>query len=76
MKRFTTTQETLEYSYKHGHPVDIHTETTVYEDCDIVSLSDASATDGMVDFVAIHPIKDCQHDFRIYLAQIRKVELV
>lgn len=68
--------ETLQYSYNNGHPVDIHTETGVYEDCDITSLSDADATDGMVEFVAIHPIKDCHHDFSMYFKQIRKVTLV
>lgn len=68
--------ETLQYSYNNGHPVDIHTETSTYEDCDITSLSDANATDGMVDFTAVHPIKDCPYDFSIYFKQIRKVVLV
>lgn len=73
---FKPMYETLEYSYNNGHPVDIHTETGVYEDCDITSLSDSSATDGMVDFSAVHPIKDCPHEFRIYFKQIREVVLV
>lgn len=75
MQPFKPMYETLEYSYDNGHPVDIHTETSVYECCDVTSLSDADATDGMVEFVAVHPIKDCQHDFRIYFKQIREVVL-
>lgn len=73
---FKPMYETLEYSYNNGHPVDIHTETGVYEDCDITSLSDASAIDGMVDFTAVHPIKDCPYDFSMYFKQIREVVLV
>lgn len=73
---FKPMHETLEYSYKNGHPVDIHTETSIYEDCDITSLSDADATNGMVDFMAIHPVKDCPYEFRMYFEQIRKVVLV
>jgi len=76
MEDFKAMHETLEYSYNNGHPVDIHTETGVYEDCDVTSLSDHDATDGMVDFSAIHPIKDCQYDFRMYFKEIRKVVLV
>lgn len=73
---FVQIHEILRYSHDKGHPVDIHTETNIYEDCDITSLSDVDATDGMVDFVALHTIKDCPHDFSFYLKQIRKVELV
>lgn len=76
MNNSKSIHETLQYSYDNGHPVDIHTETSTYEDCDITSLSEANATDGMVDFTAVHPIKDCPYDFSIYFKQIREVVLV
>lgn len=72
----TLAYKTLEWANKNGASVDIYTETDLYEHCDIVSLSDINVTDGMVDFVAMHPVKDCQHDFRIYFTQIRSVIIV
>jgi len=67
--------EILEYSYNNGHPVDIHTKNDgVYEDCDVMSVD--CTTDGGVEFMAVHPIKDCQYEFTIVFAEIEKVVLV
>lgn len=71
--QFTAIHKILEYSYNNGHPVDIHTVQGVYEDCDVMSLD--CVTDGGVDFMAVHTIKDCQYEFHVDFANIEKVVL-
>lgn len=59
----------LEEAWNNGTPVDITTEWSAYTECILVSVGDTE-----VEFTAIHPVKDCEYDFRLQLAEFRTVQ--
>lgn len=63
-----TIKEMLDKAYESGEPVEITTEWTIYEDAVVNSCGDT-----MVGFVAMHPLKDVEYDFELYIASIREV---
>ena len=64
-------QALLENAYQHGDSATIVTEWTSYDNCTVTSVGDTE-----VEFTAVHPIKDCEYEFRLLLADVRSVELV
>lgn len=64
-------QALLEDAYQSGDPATIVTEWSVYDDCTVTSVGDTE-----VEFTAVHPVKDCEYEFRLLLAEIRSVELI
>ena len=63
-------QALLEDAYQNGDLATIMTEWSVYDNCDIMSVGDTE-----VEFIAVHPVKDCEYEFRLLLAEIRSVEI-
>ena len=63
-------QALLENAYQDGGSATIVTEWTSYDNCTVTSVGDTE-----VEFNAVHPVKDCDYEFRLLLADIRSVEL-